>query len=102
MFKRVLSFFSLLDKEQNLSISNLAVIIVLIKLAVSPSASITEAGTLLIVMANYALKRKTINDNSKPEEDIVTPKLEETNKKLEEIQGKVSALSLQASLKNLN
>ena len=103
--KRVLNFLNLLDSEGKLSITNIAVIIILIKLALSPSASITEAGTLLLVLANYALKRKAINDNKQPieePEDTITPQIVETTKRLEELQSQVSGLALSAGFKKLN
>lgn len=54
---KILKFFNLLDAAGNLSISNIAVLIVLAKLTMAPTVSITEAGMLLITLGNYAVKR---------------------------------------------
>lgn len=95
---KVLSFFNLLDAEGNLSITNLAVIVVLVKLAISPSASLTEAGTLLIALANYAHKR-AVNKNSQVlEVDPLKPQVDEISKKLEDMSSQVSALALSSGL----
>lgn len=64
MFLRVLQFFNLLDNDKNLSISNVAVIVCVTKIAIAPEFSITEVGALLVSLLNYAHKRY-VNDNVK-------------------------------------
>lgn len=54
---KLLKFLNLLDAAGNLSITNIAVIIVLAKLIMTPAVSITEVGMLLITLSNYAMKR---------------------------------------------
>lgn len=56
---RVLKFLSLLDNEGNLSISNIAVIVCVTKLAIAPHFSVTEVGALMVSLLNYAHKRYT-------------------------------------------
>lgn len=99
--KVILNFFNLLDSEQRLSITNVAVLVVLVKLAISPSASITEAGMLLITIGNYAHKRVTNQNNQTPEEDTLTPQVTDMQKKLEDMATKVSGLAMSAGIKKM-
>lgn len=99
--KAILNFFNLLDSEQRLSITNVAVLVVLVKLALSPSASITEAGMLLATLANYAHKRVTNQNNQTPEEDTLTPQVNDMQKKLEDMATKVSGLAMSAGIKKM-
>lgn len=99
MFNKILTFLNLLDFEGRLSITNLAVIITLFKLATSPSASLTEAGMLLCTLANYALKRKTNADAVAPSEDVIPTQVAEMQKKIEDMTSQVSGLALQAGIK---
>lgn len=55
----ILRFLNLLDYEGNLSISNIAVIVLITKIAVSPLDWPTAAG-LMIALLNYHGKRITI------------------------------------------
>lgn len=91
--KQLANFLNLLDAQGKLSITNVAVIVCLLKLAFAPAASITEAGTLLVALANYAHKRYT---NATPEPTEVDPELQ---KQLNEMQSTVSNLALKAGLK---
>jgi hypothetical protein len=77
--KSVLAFLNILDREGNLSITNLAVIITLTKLAIAPQASLVDTGTLLIALANYSHKRLVTRDSVKSVvvEDIITPQITE-------------------------
>lgn len=84
-----LNFLSLIDKEGKLSISNLAVLVVLAKLIFSPSESITEAGTLFTVIGNYAYKRYV---NSQP--DQTSSVSDDVKSQLDEVKSQVNALSL--------
>lgn len=97
MFNKVLAFLNLLDSEGRLSITNLAVLITLIKLATSTSASITEAGTLLIVLGNYALKRHTIANATAADSDastIIQASVDDTKKQIEDIKSTLTSLAL--------
>ncbi len=91
--KQIADFLNLLDAQGKLSITNVAVIVCLLKLAFAPAASITEAGTLLVALANYAHKRIVNNTPAAPEAD---PELQ---KQLDEMQSTVSNLALKAGLK---
>lgn len=63
MFLRILKFFNLLDSQDNLSVTNIAVIVCVTKIAIAPQFSITEVGALMVTLLNYAHKRY-INDNT--------------------------------------
>lgn len=55
--KRVLTFLNLLDNSGNLSITNVAVIICLVKIAMASQFSGTEVGALVATLLNYSHKR---------------------------------------------
>lgn len=92
--RQIADFLNLLDAQGKLSITNVAVIVCLLKLAFAPAASITEAGTLLVALANYAHKRYTNATPEAPDKGA-----EELQKQLDEMQSTVSNLALKAGLK---
>ena len=53
---KTLNFVKLLDETGSLSLSNVAMMVVLIKLALAPEMSLAEAAILLPVIGNYAFK----------------------------------------------
>lgn len=55
--KRLLTFLNLLDNSGNLSITNVAVIICLVKIAMASQFSGTEVGALIATLLNYSHKR---------------------------------------------
>lgn len=61
--KSFLSFLNLTDTSGNLSITNIAVIVCVVKIALAPQFSITEVGALLVSLLNYAHKR-FVNDGA--------------------------------------
>lgn len=60
LFHTVLRFFNLLDRSKNLSITNIAIIVLITKMALTPFDWPTAAG-LLVVMFNYMHKRAETN-----------------------------------------
>lgn len=57
-FKRLLVFFRLIDDHDgNLSFTNLALIIVLAKIATVQEASVMDLGSLLIALTNFNVKK---------------------------------------------
>jgi hypothetical protein len=54
---KILRFFNLVDKGNNLSITNIALVVVLTKIVIAPSFSIEECGVLMLALLNYAHKR---------------------------------------------
>lgn len=65
--KNILRFFNLLDRSNHLSITNVAVIVCVTKMAIAPQVSIVDAGALLISLLNYGHKRMEANKASKEE-----------------------------------
>lgn len=61
--KRILTFLNLLDNGGNLSITNIAVLLCLYKIAVAAQFSGTEVGALVATLLNYAHKR-AVNDGA--------------------------------------
>ena len=54
-----MDFVRLLDETGTLSLTNIAVILVLVKIAVNGNPSFAELGTLLTVLSSYTVKRYT-------------------------------------------
>lgn len=55
---RILVFFRVVDEhDNNLSITNIALLIALAKLAVTPTASLTDAGALIAGLSAYSYKK---------------------------------------------
>lgn len=65
MFKRFLAFLNLLDHDGNLSITNVAVIVGITKMAFMTQLSGCDAVALVATLLNYGHKR-LVNDNSNP------------------------------------
>lgn len=63
----ILSFLNLTDRGYKLSISNIAVIVVITKIALAQNVGLTEAGALLITLMNYSHKRFESNKAIKEE-----------------------------------
>lgn len=58
-----LVFTRFINGDGNLSITNIAVIIVLYKLACTPSTSITDCGALFLSLSHYGWKKYINKDN---------------------------------------
>lgn len=55
---RVLAFFRIIDAHDGqLSLTNIALIIVLVKLALVTAPTVFDLGTLLLALANYNAKK---------------------------------------------
>lgn len=87
----LLSWLRIQDVDGLLSLTNLGVIVVLAKIAVSPNTSITELGALMVTLIGYNYKKRLHKTSKEP---LVS------DKTLQELSDKVSALSLQAGIKN--
>lgn len=57
----VLKFLNLTDDSGSLSITNVAVIVCVVKIAIAPQFSITEVGALMVSLLNYMHKRSVNN-----------------------------------------
>lgn len=90
-----LSFLRVIDSNKQLSITNIAVIAVLIKLILAPALSITAAGTLLVTLISYSHKRHTLSKQT-PESPVV--QLEE---EVKQMKSKLTALELKQGIERL-
>lgn len=100
--KGALEWLRIIDvHDGQVSLTNVALIIVLGKLVFAPAVGLTEIGGLLIALASYQGK-KVINRNAEsPEEDPLKPQVEEMKTLIDDIQSKVTALAMQAGIKKL-
>ena len=70
-FCKILRFFNLVDRNCNLSITNIAVIVLITKMAIAPFDWATAAG-LLVTLINYSHKRYANAQAEKAAADAVT------------------------------
>lgn len=93
-----LRFFNLLDKDNKLSITNIAVVTLLIKLVIAPTVSMTEVASLLVVFLNYGHKRNSIGKNVNIDSLLAEHK-QELDNKFADIESNVAAAMLKVGLK---
>lgn len=105
MLIKILNFFSLVDNDQKLSLTSIGLYTVLIKLAIAPSPSLTDVGALLLVLLNYAHKRKTndtaaatIAENSADAAKNIATDTAEAAKQLSDLVAKVNALAIRVGM----
>ena len=65
MFRKILNFFQLADRAGNLSISNIAVIVLITKIALAATIDWGVVSGLLITLLNYGHKRHESNKAAK-------------------------------------
>ncbi len=64
LINRTLVFFRIVDPfDRNVSITNIALCVVLYKLWAAPEASMVDAGSLMIALSSYSIK-KYLNKDS--------------------------------------
>lgn len=98
----ILKFLNLLDYENNLSITNLAVYIALIKIMIIPGSSLEDAGMLFTVLVNYSYKKHLISnskDNENSDKEEMLKKLSDLESKLEKHNSSINQLQLQNGMK---
>lgn len=93
--KRVLKFLRLIDENQNLSLTYLAVWIVLIKVAITPDFDLSSAGVLLIALLNYGYKKFITSVHNPSYSDAVNKKVDAVSQEVIETRSELSKLSLQ-------
>ena len=89
-FFAILNFLNLLDRSNNISISNVAVIIVVTKIAFTPALGIAEAGALLLTLLNYSHKRYESNKLVKQESKSELDGVKEAIEKVVEVQNSIT------------
>lgn len=101
-FIKLGKFFRILDEyNNNLSLTNVAVIITLVKLAMAPALSIVDIGALLISLISYTSKK--VLNNKKPTEVELPAAIEIKLKSMEDIitnlKSKVGSMDLAKTLR---
>lgn len=89
---KFLKFFNLLDGSNNLSITNIALIILLTKIAINPALSLPEVSAFFLALLNYSHKRavsaKTLKEakETKPAKEVdLSPIQDEISKLSQEL-----------------
>lgn len=93
---KCLTFLNLIDKERRLSLTNVAVVIITVKLAFLSSFTLTEVGAFMVAILNYGYKRRENNRLEKSHTQQGTKAIED---KIVDIESKLSALSIQAGIR---
>lgn len=88
--REALSFLSLLDKDGKLSITNIAVVICVTKIAYVADPSIVDTGALLITLMNYSHKRLESNKASSKTKQDEFIGIQDTLAKVVEVQNKIT------------
>jgi flagellar biosynthesis component FlhA len=91
---KLLNWLNLLDYSGKLSITNCAVVLLLVKIAYAPTLDWAVVSGLLVTLLSYSHKRYENNkvQAAKPNKD-----LEEVSKKIEEVASKANMAMDQAS-----
>lgn len=87
---RIANFLRLIDETGNLSITNIAVMIVVVKMALCVTCSMADFAALLTVLVSYHFKRYI--NTQKP--------LKLPEKDLEELKGQINSIKLKLGLNN--
>lgn len=88
--KNVLKFFNLLDRGNKLSITNVAVIVCVTKMAIAPQVTIVDAGMLLISLLNYSHKRSESNKAAMKDQQDDLASFKEAVTKVVEVQNTIT------------
>lgn len=77
-FCKILRFFNLVDRDCNLSITNIAVIVLITKMAMASEIDWPTAAGLMVALLNYAHKRNAVNKTEVP--SVLDEKIAEVKK----------------------
>lgn len=92
--QRVAQFMRVTDENGNISITNLALVAVLVKLLLTPQLATADLLAFLASMVGYNVKRFVANPNAAASEDT-----EELRKAVESLQTKVVGLQMQGQVR---
>lgn len=99
---KALVWLRLIDEHDgNISLTNIALLIALVKLAVAPSASIVDIGALFISLASYQAKKVINKDEGKQEPAVSMIDVADMEKRISDLSSKVSAAQLSMGFKEL-
>lgn len=94
--KKVADFLRLIDENDKLSLTNLCLYVVLVKISLTADFNLVDAGALFITLLNYSGKKLINKIKEKKEENLP---LQEVHEKLRELQDKVNAVSVSLGIK---
>lgn len=98
--RKALYFLRLTDDNNVLSITHIACMVVLTKVALQPNPSIVDMGSLLITLSLYYGKKHMQKDSAKIAEDGKF-RLDQIEQKVKEIQGQASSVSAHLGIGNI-
>lgn len=98
--KNILYFLRLTDDDGILSITHIACMVVLYKIALEQNPSIADMGALLVTLSLYYGKQH-LNRNKVKVADETVKRISDAEDKIKSIQGTVSSVSAQIGLGNL-
>jgi hypothetical protein len=104
-FYKFLTFIKIMDDhDESLSLTSIALWVVLVKLALVQSASIVDIGALLVSLASYQGKKMIPLKVQESSADIqaLTTSMSQVTTKLTELESKASGLAVAVGLKNLS
>jgi len=96
-FLRILRFLRLTDEQDNLSLTNIAVMLIIVKLALLQEYGLQDLGVLLVALLTYTAK-KVISDKKKIKENVSNAILDKMDTDIKELKDKVSSVAMATGL----
>jgi len=97
--KDTLYFLRLIDENDTLSITNIGCIVVLVKVALNPSPSIVDMGTLLVTLSLYFTKKHQSNKDKKLTDENKQA-IADLTAKVTQVADKASGLAMHVGLRS--
>lgn len=88
LFCRILLFFNLVDRKRNLSITNIGVYVLLVKIGMAKTLDWPTASALLITMLSYSHKRYETNKSIEKEVGSISTAMETIDSVRKKLEGK--------------
>jgi len=99
-FLKLLSFLRITDR-QKLSLTNIAMMVVIVKLAMTNNASVGDLATLSATLVNYMFKRYMYTREVTKEITAPETGLASLRSEIKDVKDNLSALNIAAGLKQL-
>lgn len=96
IIKKSANFLRLIDENGQLSLTYLAVWVVLVKIAFAQEVNITDAGILFVALLNYSGKKVLKHAGSK-KQALQDEEATQIKQKLKELQDKIGAVATAAN-----
>jgi len=97
IINKILKFFRLVNGDNNLSLTNIACIIILFKLALIPQYGLEDLGVLFVVLLNYSAK-KVITKDKKQEEVQEATDYTKMKDDIKDLKDKISSVAIATGL----